>query len=103
MQYDDRGELIWQYRVPDLHPALATVISKLVRYDFSQRYASAKEVLAALREIPVTLPDAALLHENVVLDMSPQGIEDDEDRWDEPTGYLPTDWADATEQENQIG
>jgi len=103
MQYDDRGELIWQYRVPDLHPALAAVISKLVRYDFSQRYESAKAVLAALREIPVTLPDAALLHENVVLDMSPQGIEDDEDRWDEPTGYLPTDWADATEQENHIG
>lgn len=103
MQYDDRGELIWQYRVPDLHPALATVISKLVRYDFSQRYESATAVLAALREIPVALPDAALLPDNVVLDMSPEGIEDDEDRWDEPTGYLPTNWADATEKENHIG
>ncbi|NEQ45908.1 MAG: CHASE2 domain-containing protein [Leptolyngbya sp. SIOISBB] len=102
LQYDDRGDVIWQYCVPDLHPTLATVISKLVRYDFSQRYDSAEQVLAALREIPVTLPDAALIHDNVVLEMSAQGTDDDDDRWDEATGYLPTGWADATEQDHRV-
>ncbi len=102
LQYDDRGDVIWQYCVPDLHPTLATVISKLVRYDFSQRYDSAEQVLAALREIPVTLPDAALIHDNVILEMSTQGTDDDDDRWDEATGYLPTGWADATEQDHRV-
>ncbi|MGF1458508.1 MAG: CHASE2 domain-containing protein [Leptolyngbyaceae cyanobacterium] len=102
MQYDDRGEVIWQYRVADLHPALGEVITKMVRYDFSQRYASAQAVLAALREIPVTLPDSLVVHDKLVLDVDSQAIETEEDdRWDEATGYLPTDWADATEQETK--
>lgn len=102
LQYDDRGNVIWQYRVPDLHPTLATVISKLVRYDFSQRYESAGEVLAALKEIPVTLPDTVLVHEHISLEISAQGTEDDDDRWDEPTGCLPTGWSDATEPDHHI-
>ncbi|MDB9525531.1 serine/threonine-protein kinase [Oscillatoria sp. CS-180] len=100
LTYDDRGELIWQYKVPDLHPALGNVISKLVRYDFSQRYNSAEEVLAALKEIPVMLPDAVLINDSVMNSVNQQSV-DDEDRWDEPTGYLPTDWAtDSTEKSN---
>ncbi len=103
LQYDDRGDVIWQYCVPDLHPTLGTVISKMVRYDFSQRYESATAVLAALREIPVTLPDTAVMGDHMRLDISPQGTDDDdEDRWDEATGYLPTDWADDTEQDSRV-
>ncbi|MEM6836381.1 MAG: serine/threonine-protein kinase [Cyanobacteria bacterium P01_C01_bin.120] len=99
MQYDDRGELIWQYRVPDLHPALGDVITKMVRYDFSQRYESAAAVLTALREIPVTLPDSIFVQEQPKIDIPlPEIEEDEDDRWDEPTGYLPTNWADATEE-----
>lgn len=92
LNYDDRGELIWQYLVPDLHESLGTIISKLVRYDFSQRYESAEDVLTALREIPVTLPDAAVVNESLLHAIEQAGLDDD-DRWDEPTGFLPTDWA----------
>jgi CHASE2 domain-containing sensor protein len=102
LQYDDRGNVIWQYCVPELHPTLAAVISKMVCYDFSQRYESATDVLTALREIPVTLPDTALIRNPMPLEMSPQGTEDDEDCWDEPTGYLPTDWAADTEQDSRV-
>lgn len=101
LQYDDRGELIWRYRVPELHPILGDIITKMVRYDFSQRYESARDVLAALREIPVMLSDAAILGEQITVDLDQQMVDEDDDRWDEPTGYLPTDWAtDATEKEN---
>ncbi len=92
LDYDDRGELIWQYLVPDLHEALGNIISKLVRYDFSQRYENAEDVLKALREIPVTLPDAAVVSDSLLHTME-QTVMDDDDRWDEPTGFLPTDWA----------
>ena len=89
--YDDHGELIWQYRVPDLNPALANILNKMVRYDFSKRYSSAIEVLAALKEIPLVLPDSIVPNTTVpyTLDQS----SDDEECWDEPTGFLPTDWV----------
>ena len=99
LNYDDRGELIWQYRVSDLHPALGNVISKMVRYDFSQRYEAVRDVLAALGDIPVMLPDAMVVNTDLIQKMAQQSTDDD-DRWDEPTGYLPTDWATDTEKEN---
>jgi len=100
LNYDDRGELIWQYMVPDLHPDLGVIISKLVRYDFSQRYEAASDVLKALREIPVTLPDAMVVNDHLLDELAQQTLDDD-DRWDEPTGCLPTDWAtDSTEKDN---
>jgi CHASE2 domain-containing sensor protein len=99
LNYDDRGELIWQYLVPELHPALGEVISKMVRYSFDQRYEAVNDVLAALREIPVMLPDAMVVNTGLVQKIAQQSTDDD-DRWDEPTGYLPTDWATDTEKEN---
>jgi serine/threonine protein kinase len=100
LNYDDRGELIWQYLVRDLNPSLGAVITKLVRYDFSNRYESVSHVLAALREIPVTLPDALVVNDSLINEMAQQTVDDD-DRWDEPTGFLPTDWAtESTEKEN---
>ena len=102
MAYDDHGELIWQYRVPDLNPALAAILNKMVRYDFSNRYESATAVLTALKEIPVTLPDSMVVSHQTMktLDQST----DDEDRWDEPTGYLPTGWMTTpTEKMNYLG
>jgi CHASE2 domain-containing sensor protein len=96
LTYDDRGELIWQYLVPDLNPALAEVLTKMVRYDFSQRYSSVQEVLAALREIPVTLPDSIVAESEQPTLPNFQDAVEEEERWDEPTGYLPTDWATAS-------
>jgi serine/threonine protein kinase len=100
LNYDDRGELIWQYLVQDLNPALGDVLTQLVRYDFSKRYESVNDVLTALRDIPVTLPDALVVNDSLIHEMARQTLDDD-DRWDEPTGFLPTDWAtDSTEKEN---
>jgi serine/threonine protein kinase len=100
--YDDRGELIWQFMVPDLHPSLASILSTLVRYDFSKRYESASKVLAALREIPITLPDALVVKDSLMHDLEPSlGSTDDDEPWDAPTGFLPTDWmTDSTEKSN---
>ena len=107
LKYDDRGELIWQYLVPELHPALGTVLSQMVRYDFTQRYEAAQHVLAALKEIPVALPDALVVRTPLMADISTQAIDEDDDRWDEPTGYLPTDWAtesdESTEPDSRLG
>lgn len=101
LAYDDCGELIWQYHIPDLSPALAHVLNQMVRYDFSQRYRSAKEVLDALREIPVTLSDAIIIDGSTLTNH--QTSVDEDDQWDEPTGYLPTDWiTDASEKGNTV-
>ncbi len=98
LSYDDRGEIIWQYYVPNLDPTLANILTKMVRYDFSQRYASASEVLAALREIPATLPDTVVVPAHVTAT-----LDGEDDQWDEPTGCLPTNWAmDATEEDTGL-
>ncbi|HEY9807605.1 MAG TPA: serine/threonine-protein kinase [Candidatus Obscuribacterales bacterium] len=43
-------EILWQHRTEVSHE-LATILSKLVRYHFSQRYQSATEVLEALQKL----------------------------------------------------
>ncbi|MEL6382163.1 MAG: protein kinase, partial [Cyanobacteria bacterium J06626_18] len=102
MAYDDHGELIWQYRVPELNSALAAILNKMVRYDFSNRYESATAVLTALKEIPVTLPDSMVVSNQAMQNLDQSA--DDEDRWDEPTGYLPTGWMTTpTEKMNYLG
>lgn len=99
LTYDDRGEIIWQYRVPELNPHLANVLNKMVRYDFSQRYSSVTEVLVALREIPITLPDSILIEQPAPINPRDDDFEED-DRWDEPTGFLPTDWMMNSAEKN---
>ncbi|HEY9873829.1 MAG TPA: protein kinase [Candidatus Obscuribacterales bacterium] len=44
------GEILWQHIVP-VSPGLATVLSKMVRYHFKDRYQSATEALQALRQV----------------------------------------------------
>ncbi|WP_199296015.1 serine/threonine-protein kinase [Trichocoleus sp. FACHB-591] len=46
-------EVLWQHRAEVSHE-LAIILSKLVRYHFSQRYQSATEVLEALRKLTTT-------------------------------------------------
>lgn len=68
---DNNGEIIWQNLV-NISDKLATILNKMVRYHFPQRYANAGEVLVALNQafslqqkpqqnpvipqIPVTIP-----------------------------------------------
>ncbi|HEY9861251.1 MAG TPA: CHASE2 domain-containing protein [Candidatus Obscuribacterales bacterium] len=46
----ETGEVLWQHRTEVSHE-LATILSKLVRYHFKQRYQSATEVLEALQKL----------------------------------------------------
>ena len=53
LQRDSHGEIIWTDKVADLEPGLARVIEKMVRYDFNQRYSTAKAVLQDLRQLKI--------------------------------------------------
>lgn len=51
LKRDTSGELVWRYAAPAVHPALAHLLSRLVCYNFADRYAAAEEVLNALVEV----------------------------------------------------
>lgn len=50
------GEIVWQHEA-NVSPRLASVLTKMVRYNFSQRYQSAAEALQALTQ-PQPLPNS---------------------------------------------
>ena len=54
------SEIIWRDRVP-VNPELADILDTMVRYDYRQRYPSAKEALEALRKITDVAPVVTLL------------------------------------------
>ncbi|GAB4372742.1 MAG: hypothetical protein Kow00121_15360 [Elainellaceae cyanobacterium] len=49
---DEKGEIAWQQRAPHVNPELVDVISKMVRYDFRDRYVTAAQAFAALENLP---------------------------------------------------
>jgi CHASE2 domain-containing sensor protein/serine/threonine protein kinase len=49
------GEVIWRNQAPQVSPDLADVLAKMVRYDFTQRYSSVRQVYEALEQLPVVL------------------------------------------------
>lgn len=55
LKRDSRGEILWRYAVPEIHPALADVLARLVRYDFTDRYQSAWDVLRDLETVEPNL------------------------------------------------
>ncbi len=50
----DTEEIIWQEKA-SVSPEFAKILDKMVRYDFRQRYASAGETLAAIKELTAPL------------------------------------------------
>ncbi|WP_228040189.1 tetratricopeptide repeat protein [Nodosilinea sp. LEGE 07088] len=46
------SELAWRQYAPEVSSPLATVLDKMVRYDFRDRYPTAQEALAALQNLP---------------------------------------------------
>ncbi|ESA36251.1 serine threonine protein kinase with chase2 sensor [Leptolyngbya sp. Heron Island J] len=53
LQRNSHGEILWTDKIPNLEPGLAKVIEKMVRYDFNQRYSTAKAVLKDLRQLKI--------------------------------------------------
>jgi serine/threonine protein kinase len=45
------GEIVWQKDI-QIHPKLAQILDKMVRYDFRQRYRYASQVIKELRKLP---------------------------------------------------
>jgi serine/threonine protein kinase len=50
LEDSDTGEIIWQHHV-QVSPALASVLAKMVRYHFQERYESATEALQAVQAL----------------------------------------------------
>lgn len=92
MTYDDRGELVWQYQVTNLHPGLGKLLTQLVRYDFSERYGSAAAVLADLAAVITdfeTNPHWRMVAQTPQILIAEPFEGDHEDR---TTDILPEDW-----------
>ncbi|MCU0523319.1 MAG: serine/threonine-protein kinase [Elainella sp. Prado103] len=68
---DSRGEIDWHKYTPEIRPELRTILDRMVRYDFRERYVDAAEVLQALSTLPADLLEAQL--EMEMLDLSDAG------------------------------
>ena len=51
LKRSEDGEIIWSHAVTGIDPALSRIISKMVRYDFNNRYTSAQEVITELENL----------------------------------------------------
>ncbi|HEY9882857.1 MAG TPA: tetratricopeptide repeat protein, partial [Thermosynechococcaceae cyanobacterium] len=60
------SEIIWRDQV-QVSPEFANMLDTMVRYDYRQRYESAKEALEVLRSLTTTAPVAAVLAEPTVV------------------------------------
>jgi serine/threonine protein kinase/CHASE2 domain-containing sensor protein len=49
------GEVIWRNQAPQVSSECAEVLTKMVRYDFTQRYTSVRQVHDALEQLPIVL------------------------------------------------
>jgi serine/threonine protein kinase len=58
-EHPETAELIWRDRVPQniYSPPFLDVLDKMVRYDFRQRYQTAREVLQAIDLLPIDTSD----------------------------------------------
>lgn len=61
LQTDSRsGEILWRQELPNLHSNLAGVIDRTVRYHPNERFASATEMLTALKSVSVNSQQATI-------------------------------------------
>ncbi|MEA5463055.1 protein kinase domain-containing protein [Leptothoe sp. PORK10 BA2] len=96
MKRDSHGEIVWTDKVPDLHPGFAKIIEKMVRYDFNQRYGTAKAVLEDLRQLKLD----GLSEDSLIKDMPIAEMLNDEDA-KLSTMLLPTDWGKSYKLPNE--
>ncbi|MFE4106754.1 CHASE2 domain-containing protein [Almyronema epifaneia] len=112
LQRDAAGEIVWTHKIENLNPQLCQILKQMTRYDFSQRYRSAQEILNDLAQIqPDQLPHTEIEptqptasdrppHQVVIEAHSSQL---DSGRSDEPaTEMLPSDWEQQYSAEQTI-
>jgi CHASE2 domain-containing sensor protein len=91
-QRSNTGEILWTHKVDDLDPTLAEALTKMVRYDFNQRYNSAQQVLQALQTIPLSqLSNSVSIDPNRISQHRGQGVIEVDSSLD-TTKLLPEDW-----------
>ncbi|NJP09887.1 MAG: tetratricopeptide repeat protein [Leptolyngbyaceae cyanobacterium RU_5_1] len=54
------SEIAWQHRALSVCPELVDVLSRMIRYDFRDRYSTAAEALEALHTLPIELLESPL-------------------------------------------
>ena len=87
LRRDSYGEIVWMDKVPELDVELAQIIKKMVRYDFNQRYSTAKAVLEDIRRLELD----RLSKEAPERELDSVELPDNEDT-KRSTVILPTDW-----------
>ena len=92
LQRDSHGEIIWTDRVRDLDPGLVKVIKKMVRYDFNQRYPTAKAVLKDLARLKLDVLSGETPQQELPLLELPNDADAKLS-----TVILPTDWNESYE------
>ncbi len=102
LKRSEDGETIWSHTIPDISPALSSIINKMVRYDFNKRYDSAQHVLDDIEQLddeqltddPGTLTQDFRLHSETTYNQGtrPGVIETNSEL--EDTQIWPADWLD---------
>ncbi|WOD37612.1 serine/threonine-protein kinase [Nodosilinea sp. E11] len=113
LRRDVNGELIWRHEASKLDPRFADIISRLVFYDFTDRYQRAEAVLADLAEVEAVLRSqfpaddiadpsasgyAGHLAYGVHIDSVATDNMDDPEAANETTRMLPGEWFDTVEE-----
>lgn len=108
LRRDVNGELIWRHEAPNLNPEFGDIVSRLVLYDFTDRYQRAEAVLADLRRIEAEVRshqpqsggpaavnsygDADGRPYSVCVDSMATDNMDDPEAVEDSTQMLPGDW-----------
>ncbi len=102
LKRSEKGEIIWSHTVTDISPALSSIINKMVRYDFNNRYHSAQSVLddlnqldyEQLTDLPALSPGLPNRSETTYNQGTRPGVIETNQELDD-TQILPTDWPGA--------
>ncbi|MFQ4137631.1 CHASE2 domain-containing protein [Nodosilinea sp. PGN35] len=107
LRRDVNGELLWRHEAPHLDPKFGDIVTRLVLYDFTDRYQRAEEVLADLSGVEMVVRSQPQLETLTAsggssdLGIPPYGVRIDSvatDSLDDPeaatdsTRMLPGDW-----------
>ncbi|MBD2110922.1 MULTISPECIES: serine/threonine-protein kinase [Cyanophyceae] len=113
LRRDVNGELLWRHEAPNLDPRFGDIVTRLVLYDFTDRYQRAEEVLADLSSVEVVVrsqPQPEGLPASggdTVVGMPPYGVRiesvatdnmDDPEAAEDDTRMLPGDWFATAEE-----
>lgn len=116
LKRDSKGEIIWRYATPNTPAPLANLLSRLVRYNFTDRYPSAwtalKDLEVVEQDLQATYGDWPLDADQIpwppplpLFDFDPEGDPDrteDPDLAEEGTRLLPQDWGHHNEAESEF-